>query len=267
MAVTRDVGDISTSPGGKSGAEWTTDVRYSLSALWGLSGGMITITAGTNALTASIPVSGGFSAYTDGLRVGFIPLNSNTGAMTLNIAALGAKAILDANGDPAPPGSVISGRLAEVVFSTEDDAFRLVSGSGTTNVTLEGGLLRRRTAPMRLAAAAGPSTGEVTTGSIAFQCDDPDSRVIVEGNVTRVTGAGSPDVTGTQIRLYVDGVLTQSFTDHCAASQQASTPVYFSYSPGDIDSHTYQIRVVSALAATYPVGSNVMWISEVSPNP
>jgi len=125
----------------------------------------------------------------------------------------------------------------------------------------------QQVAPSRLAAAAGPATAATTIGSQTFQCLYAESRVVIEGNVTRVTGTGTPNVEGVVVGLYVDTVLVQSFTDHCAASAQASTPFLFSYDPGDTDTHTYAVKVSSTISATYPKGSNVIRCSEVSQNP
>ena len=221
---------------------------------------------GVNVLTAVVAVAEGFVAYSDGLRCSFVALNTNTGAATLNISGVGTKALRDPDGDVLSSGAIVAGRLTEIVFVADDDQFRLVTSGGTTNVTVEGGILVQRSAPSRLVAAAGPATAVTAVGSQSFQCGFADSRVIVEGTIGRVTGAGSADDDGVVVGLYVDTVLVQSFTDHCQPSAQVNTPFYFSYLPGDISSHTYEIRVSSTISATYPKGVNVIWCSEVSPN-
>lgn len=264
--TSRDIGDISTQPGGVNGADWTTGARASLGALWALNGGMLGTVAGTNTLTASLAISDGFSSYSDGLRASFVAANSNTGPATINIGSVGAKAVVSPDGDPLSAGAIVAGRVTEIVFYAAEDHFRLVTSGGTTNVTVEGGIMVQRSEPSRLAAAAGPATAVTAVASRSFQCLYADSRVIIEGSVGRVTGAGSADVAGIVIALYVDAVLVQSFTDHCQPSAQVNTPVYFSYLPGGIDAHTYEIRVSSTISATYPKGSNVIWCSEVSPN-
>lgn len=264
--TSRDVGDISTQPGGVSGAVWTAGARSSLAALWALNGGMLSAVAGTNTLSASLAVSEGFTSYSDGLYVPFVPLNSNTGPATLNVQGVGAKALVDPDGNPLSAGAIIAGRLTEVIFYAADDHFRLVTSGGTTNVTVQGGILLQRSAPSRLVTAAGPATAATTVASQSFQALFATSRVIIEGNTTRVTDTGSADVAGVVIGLYVDGVLTQSFTDHCQPDAQVSTPFYFVHLPGDTDAHTYAIKVSSVLSATYPKGSNIIRASEISPN-
>lgn len=264
--TTRDVGDISTNPGGRSGADWTHDARESLKALWGLNGGLLLGITGTNVLTATVAVPDGFTAYTDGLRCSFIPAATTTSAVTINIQGVGAKPIRNPNGDVLGTGDIVAGRLTEIVFVSASDHFRLATSGGTTNVTVQGGIMVQRSDTSRLVAAAGPATAATAIGSKSFQCAYAGSRVIVEGNVGRVTGAGSADDDGVVVALFVDGVSVQSFTDHCQPSAQVNTPFYFSYAPGDISSHTYEVKVSSTISATYPKGVNAIWCSEVSPN-
>ena len=260
--TSRDIGDISTQPGGVSGADWTGGARASVGALWGLNGGLLNDVAGTNVLTASLSVPEGFTSY----RATFVPPNSNTGPSNMNIEAVGAKAIVSPDGEPLVAGAIVAGRVTAIVFYAEEDHFRLETSGGTTNVTVEGGIMVQRSAPTRLISPAGPATAATAIASTSFQCLFATSRVIIEGNTGRVTGSGSADDDGVVVGLYVDSVLVQSFTDHCQPSAQVNTPFYFSYLPGDIASHSYEIRVSSTISATYPRGANVIWCSEVAPN-
>lgn len=266
MTADRDVDDISTAPGGKSGEVWTAGVRESILALWALNGGLLLNVAGTNALTGDIAISDGFTSYTDGLRVGFVPANTNTGAMTLNAGGVGVKALRDPDGDATVAGAVVAGRFTEAVFSADDDHWRLVTSGGTTNVTVEGGIFLQRGAESRLVAAVAATSSVTAIGSVSFQCQYSTSRVIIEGNASLVIGSGSEDDDGIVVALYVDGVSVQSFTAHCLGDQVRSVPFYFSYLPGDTSAHTYSVRVSSTIAAAYPKGENVIWASEISPN-
>jgi hypothetical protein len=270
MTASRDVNDISTAPGGKSGAEWTTGVRDSLIELWALNGGNLQNVAGTNVITADIDVAGGFTAYGDGLRLGFVAAASNTGAATLNVSAsavaIGAKAIRTSDNDVLGPGAIVGGRYTEVIFCTADDVFRLVSSSGTTNVTVEGGIMLQRSAASRLAVEVSTTTSLTPIGSINFQTEQSANRVIIEGNASLVTGSGAADNDGIVIELYVDTVLKDSFTAYALQNNAINIPFYFSYLPGDISSHTYAIKVSSTITAIYPAGANVLWLSEMSPN-
>lgn len=273
--TSRDIGDISNTPEDQdSGALWTARARDSLAKLWALNGGMLVTVAGTNVLTAAVAISEGFTSYSDGLRASFVAANSNTGPATINIGrydgeifvGVGAKAVMSPDGDPLGSGAIVAGRLTEIVFYAADDHFRLVTSGGTTNVTVDGGIMVQRSAPSRLVTAAGPATEATTVASISFQAVYPESRVILEGNIGRVTGTGTADDDGVVIGLYVDSVLVQSFTDHCQPSAQVNSPFYFSYLPGNTDAHTYEIKVSSTISATYPKGVNAIFCSEIAPN-
>ncbi len=266
MTISRDVSDISTDPGGKSGQDWTSGVRGSVAALWGLQAGVLQSVSGTNAIEASLSIDEGFSALADGMEATLIPANTNTGAVTLDIEGTGAKSVLNKDGDALNAGDLLEGGAVSIKFIAGDDAWRVLSSTGTTNVTLQGGKVLKRSAIGRLPALAGPTTDETSIGSRSFSCSQNTSRVLIEGAVCRVLGAGSGDADGLTISLYVDGSLEDSFTDYALASSQANTPVQFEYEPGNTGSHTYEIRAECTIAATYPAGSNFIVCTELAPN-
>jgi hypothetical protein len=264
--TSRDVGDISTNPGGRTGAEWTGGTRESLLALWEIAGGPLFNVAGTNVITADVYVEEGFTAYTDGLRCTFRPAATNTGAATINLSGIGAKAIRDPDGEVLSAGAIVEGRVTEIIFIEDDDHFRLVTSGGTTNVTVQGGIILQRSAPARAVSNSSSTTSLTAVVSQSFTCGQTNSRVIIEGNVGRLMSTGSADDDGVVIGLYVDGTLVDSFTDYALASSYVNTPFYFSRSPGDSSAHTYEIRVSSTISATYIKGATAMWCSEMSPN-
>jgi len=265
MTTTRDVDDISTAPGGKSGEEWTADVRASLSALWGLNGGFLRSVVGVNTITANIAVPTGFVAYSDGLRCLFVPTEANTGPVTINISDVGGKALLAPDGEALEAGALAGGRIADIVFDADLDAFRLVSAAGVVNVTVQGGIAVQRSPIARLlSAVTTPTTSETTLTSISFQALFATSTVTIRGNVSRATGAGTTSSTGTQIRLFVDGVEEASIADFAVGEQHSGTAIEFDYEPGDTDAHTYEIRCASSIAAQYPAGANWAVAAETS---
>lgn len=264
--TSRDVGDISTMPGGRTGAEWTTDTWDSLLALWALNGGVLLGVGGTNVISAAVAVADGFTAYSDGLRFGFRPAATNTGAATINISGVGAKALRDPDGNVLQAGAIVAGRYTEIIFLAASDHFRLVSTGGTTNVTVQGGLMVQRSAPARLVSPAGPATASTVVVSLNFQATYSDSRVVLEGSIGRLTGSGVADDDGAVIALYVDGSLAQSFTEYCQPSALVNTPFYFSHLPADAANHLYEIRASATISTTYSKGSSVIWASEISPN-
>lgn len=267
MTANRDIGDLSTDPAGLSGDAWTAGARASLLALWALNGGHLTNVAGTNNITADAAVSGGLTAYTDGLKVSWIPANSVTGASDLNISNLGVKGLLDPDGNALDPGAVVAGRLTSAKFIADSDAFRLETSGGTSNITVNGGIIVKRSAPTRLAADTASSTDATIAISQSFQCEYSTSRVIVEGFVSLVVSTGSVDTDGLLVELLVDDNPEQSFSAPVYPSQLSGMPFAFEYLPADISSHTYKIRVTSALSASVIAGATVMHCSEMSPNP
>jgi len=267
MTASRDISDISTDPGGLSGDDWTAGTRESVLALWALNGGQLINVAGTNEITANALISTAFTAYTDGLVISFIPANTVTGATQINVSGVGLKSLLDPDGVALGAGAIVAGRLTAAKFISADDAFRLETSGGTSNITVSGGLISKRSAPTRLASDVATTTDATIVLSQAFQAIYSTSRVIVEGFVSMVVGAGSVDTDGLNIELLVDDVAEASFTGATYPSQLAGVPFAFEYLPGDISSHTYKIRVTSTLTASYIAGATALFCSEMSPNP
>lgn len=76
-------------------------------------------TANAITLAARPPVT----AYREGLRLRFLPTVSAGSAPTINVDGLGPMPVLGPELTPPPAGSLVPGRLAEVVWT--DSAFRL----------------------------------------------------------------------------------------------------------------------------------------------
>lgn len=92
-------------------------------AQYSMDGDFFNDTGAANAYTLSaIGAKSGPASYTDGLSVRFETANPNTGASTVNIAGLGAKAIV-ANG-VALAASQITGRVT-ITFDLSNDRFEL----------------------------------------------------------------------------------------------------------------------------------------------
>lgn len=266
MTASRILPTLSTDPGGASGADWTVAAKDSVAALWGLSGGMLASVSGTNSLTASVAVSDGFTVLGDGQEFTLVPPNTNTGPMEINIGGLGLKAIVDQDGGALAAGAMIAGRAAVIKFFAAHDHHRVIGSGGDSFVTVTGGLQLQRSAPSRAVADAGPFTALTALASVNMQTQAAANRVVIEGNVSRMVGAGVRDTAGTVIALYVDGAEAETFTDWCEPDRFMSTPFAFEYLPGDTASHSYQIRASSVVSATYPAGSNWMVATEMSPN-
>jgi hypothetical protein len=90
----------------------------------------LTVT-GTNTLlgTLAFPIT----SYVTGAMYSFIVQNTNTGAVTLNIDGLGAKAVLRNATDPIQAGDLVAGNIVVVLY--DGTAFQLISvgfGGGAT---------------------------------------------------------------------------------------------------------------------------------------
>jgi hypothetical protein len=57
------------------------------------------------------------SGYSPGMTVAFLPLNTNTGASTLVVGALGSISILDCDGHALSGGEIVAGRVVALVYN------------------------------------------------------------------------------------------------------------------------------------------------------
>lgn len=76
-----------------------------------------------NALTANL--AGSFDAYNDGFTVRVKTPLESTGPVTINVNSLGAKSILDQDGNALASGALSAGNIAQIVYV--DGAFRLMN--------------------------------------------------------------------------------------------------------------------------------------------
>lgn len=84
-----------------------------------------TYTATGNAAALAITLSRVQSTYVPRKRIAFYPAATNTGAMTLNVNALGAKSILRPDGSALVAGDVTTNIFTEVAY--DGTAFRLIT--------------------------------------------------------------------------------------------------------------------------------------------
>jgi len=75
-------------------------------------------------------------AYTNGFLAVFRPGNTNTGASTVNVAALGVKAIKTRTGTDVVAGDLSSGTLVTLYYDLANDWFELVNVKTTSAVDL-----------------------------------------------------------------------------------------------------------------------------------
>lgn len=91
----------------------------------------LTSVAGTDVITATAAV--GMAAYATGQRFTFIAAGANTGAATININSIGAKAITKNGATALSAGDIASGAAVEVFY--DGTQFQIVSSAANTTAT------------------------------------------------------------------------------------------------------------------------------------
>lgn len=97
------------------------------------------------------------TAYVDGLTVRVKIANASTGASTLNVNGLGAKTILDSNGNAIAPGGLKAGLIYTMCYNSTTGSFILQAKGGGTATA--GDLISGKTATV--------DTGQIT-GTLAL---------------------------------------------------------------------------------------------------
>lgn len=114
---------------------------------------------GTNTIAATGTPT--VTAYTTGATYSFIPANDNTGAVTIAIDGLTAKAISKDNGTALTAGDLQAGKLALIEY--DGTRFQLLNnvviGGSVTDATITGGTISSLASPL---AVASGGTGRAT---------------------------------------------------------------------------------------------------------
>jgi hypothetical protein len=194
-----------------------------------------TLTAGGTANGLTVTANSGFTTYANGRLIAFIAASDNTGAATLNVNAIGAKAIrrMGTSGDAAlAAGAIKAGGVYTVQYNTAANG-----GSGAW-------LLVNPTLDAIFSPIAGSSSittvGTITTGTwngtaIGVPYGGTGVTSFTSGNV--LVGAGTSAVTATKAAPSGDFVGTsdtQTLTNKTLTSPTISGAVYTSYSGAPI---------------------------------
>lgn len=99
------------------------DLQYSVPTSRNVYGGASGGSANAFTVTNSTPLT----SLTDGLSIDWIPNHTPTGAATLNVDGLGAKAIRDTDGVATLAGFIFSGTIVRTVYNASGDYWRLAS--------------------------------------------------------------------------------------------------------------------------------------------
>ena len=95
----------------------------------------ITVT-GTDTLTGTVVPA--LSAYATGNQFSFLAANTNTGAVTINVDGIGAKAITRTGTTALVAGDMVAGQAVEIIY--DGPRFQLVNGNSFTNLKVSGTL-------------------------------------------------------------------------------------------------------------------------------
>jgi hypothetical protein len=92
--------------------------------------------AGTDTLTGTVVPA--LSAYATGNQFSFLVANTNTGAVTINVDGIGAKAITRTGTTALVAGDMVAGQAVEIIY--DGTRFQLVNGNSFTNLKVSGTL-------------------------------------------------------------------------------------------------------------------------------
>lgn len=109
-----------------------SDLNEELTELFGKGFFPLNSVAGTNTITASIEDQPVITGLTEGLKVRLEPVNTTTGAVTLNIDGTGAKAVTDITGAAlSATNKMVAGNFYWLEYSEPpDDQYRVLSPLG-----------------------------------------------------------------------------------------------------------------------------------------
>jgi hypothetical protein len=92
--------------------------------------------AGTDTITGT--TSPALTAYATGNQFSFVVANTNTGAVTINVDGLGAKAITRTGTTALVAADMVAGQAVEIIY--DGTRFQLVNGNSFTNLKVSGTL-------------------------------------------------------------------------------------------------------------------------------
>lgn len=108
--------------------QYQRDVNNEIIALWRYAAEPLTSVAGTNDITATTDtaVVSAITAYATGMKRSLIPLNTNTGGVTLNVDSAGVKNVKDADAATLVAGALVAGRMYGIEY--DGTQWRVLAG-------------------------------------------------------------------------------------------------------------------------------------------
>jgi hypothetical protein len=195
----------------------------------------LTSVSGADTITAVGAV--GMTAYAAGQQFTFVSAGANTGAATLNINSIGAKAITKNGTTALAAGDIASGAVAEVVY--DGTQFQLISAIPISSLSLPVSVANGGTG----LTSAGTSGNVLTSNGTAWVSSAP-----VSGKVLQVINASLGSNFSTTSSSMVDSGLSLSITPSSTSSTilvtfnlHASVEGYRAYSSGGYAGEFYNI--------------------------
>lgn len=242
-------------------------IRGSLKRFYNQTNPVYTSTGAVNAyvLTFEAPLA----AYSKGIIYRFWAHATNTGATTLNINSLGARAVVSrVDGSPLIAGAIVTGRMVEVVYN--GNAFELLSVAFTP--------VQQGTGPNQ--GSAKISLGMSASNRLLMQAGNTDFGdtlpININGNATTLAGyapSALPISTAVQTALNSAQTNTQTALNlkaDLASPSFTGTPTAPTPPQGDNSTHLATTAYVdtgvqSAIVAAAPSGSVMMWAGNTAP--
>jgi hypothetical protein len=206
----------------------------------------LTGVAGTNTITASLSTPS-LAAYATGMVVRFIAAGANTGAVTLNINTLGAKAITKNGTTALTGGELVSGAVYDAVYdgtrfqlsATPSGALVDVTSvnngpiAGFRNVVINGGFTVNQRAYVSAAVLASGSYGHdrwkggASGGDYSFTQLASDTTITIAANKTLIQVIEDKNVQATSYVLSWTGTCTARYAVNSAtpAGAYAASPI------------------------------------------
>lgn len=209
MADTLFVDATATVPGTPLVAAWHNDANTTVYTT-------LASVAGTNTITATGPST--LLAYQRGVALRLTPANTNTGAVTINVSGLGAKAVTKYGATALVAGDLLAGETHIIIY--DGTQFQLINPRNADVSTATG----------TLPIANGGTGATTAAGAVANLglVSQPTYRNLffnggMECNILQQAAATTTNL------YFVDGVVTVNTTTARLTSQQESTTSFPGY--------------------------------------
>jgi len=157
---------------------------------------LITVTGTNTLLGVSVPP---YTSYVTGMTLSFVPANTNSGAVTLDLDGLGAKNVFVGSSTALSSGDLVAGRIAQIQY--DGTRFQLYQSSIADNSVTTAKIVDLNVTTAKLAANA-VTTAKITDANVT-------TAKVADANITaaKLSGAqtGSAPIYGARAWVNFDG--------------------------------------------------------------